>query len=74
MSPTFVFSVSASVRKKCGYERKLLETFVLVVVHRVFYSHFIISLKKYDMVAKTFASNKFWSSMSFQNLVRLSQI
>jgi hypothetical protein len=29
-------------------------TIVLVVVHRVFYSHFIISLKKYDMVAKTF--------------------
>jgi hypothetical protein len=29
-------------------------TVVLVVVHRVFYSHFIISLKKYDMVAKTF--------------------
>jgi hypothetical protein len=25
-------------------------TVVLVVVHRVFYSHFIISLKKYDMV------------------------
>jgi hypothetical protein len=39
-SPTFLFSVSASV--------------VLVVVHRVFYSHFIISLKKYDTVAKTF--------------------
>jgi hypothetical protein len=50
-SPTFVFSVSASVRKKWGYERK---TVVLVVVHRVFYSHFIISLKKYDTVAKTF--------------------
>jgi hypothetical protein len=29
-------------------------TVVLVVVHRVFYSHFIISFKKYDMVAKTF--------------------
>jgi hypothetical protein len=31
-------------------------TVVLVVVHRVFYSHFIISLKKYDMVlvSKTF--------------------
>jgi hypothetical protein len=50
-SPNFVFSVSASVRKKWGYERK---TVVLVVVHRVFYSHFIISLKKYDTVAKTF--------------------
>jgi hypothetical protein len=34
-SPTFVFSVSASVRKKRGYERKLL-TVVLVVVHGVF--------------------------------------
>jgi hypothetical protein len=43
-SPTFVFSVSANVRKKWGYERKLL-TVVLVVVHRVFCSHFIISLK-----------------------------
>jgi hypothetical protein len=29
-------------------------TVVLIVVHRVFYCHFIISLKKYDMVAKTF--------------------
>jgi hypothetical protein len=52
-SPTFVFSVFASVRKKCGYEKKLL-TFVLIVVHRVFYSHFIISLKRYDMVVTTF--------------------
>jgi hypothetical protein len=26
----------------------------LVVVHRVYYFHFIISLKKYDTVAKTF--------------------
>jgi hypothetical protein len=34
-SPTFVFSVSASVRKKWGYERKLL-TVVLGVVHGVF--------------------------------------
>jgi hypothetical protein len=25
-------------------------TVVLIVVHRVFYCHFIISLKKYDMV------------------------
>jgi hypothetical protein len=47
-------------------------TVVLVVVHRVFYSHFIISLKKYDMVAKTFLYiiiilffiNKLNSSMS----------
>jgi hypothetical protein len=48
-----VFSVSASVRKKCGYEKKLW-TVVLIVVHRVFYSHFIISLKRYDMVVSTF--------------------
>jgi hypothetical protein len=54
-SPTFVFSVSANVRKKWGYERKLL-TVVLVVVHRVFCSHFIISLKRYDMVATTFST------------------
>jgi hypothetical protein len=47
-------------------------TVVLVVVHRVFYSYFIILLKKYDMVAKTFLYiiiilcfvNKFNSSMS----------
>jgi hypothetical protein len=52
-SPTFVFSVSACVRKKWGYERKLL-TVVLVVVHPVFYSHFIILLKMYDVVATTF--------------------
>jgi hypothetical protein len=47
-------------------------TVVLVVVHRVCYSHFIISLKKYDMVAKTFLYimiilcfvNKLNSSMS----------
>jgi hypothetical protein len=40
-------------------------TVVLVVVHRVFYSHFIISLKKY-MVARTFLFfiNKLNSSMS----------
>jgi hypothetical protein len=35
-SPTFVFSASANVRKKWGYERKLL-TDVLVVVHRIFF-------------------------------------
>jgi hypothetical protein len=33
--PTFVFSVSVSIRKKWGYERKLL-TVVFVVVYRVF--------------------------------------
>jgi hypothetical protein len=54
-SPTFVFSVSANVRKKWGYERKLL-TVVFVVVHPCFCSHFIISLKRYDMVATTFST------------------
>jgi hypothetical protein len=29
-------------------------TVVLVVVHRVFYSHFITSLKRYDLVVTTF--------------------
>jgi hypothetical protein len=52
-SPTFVFSVSASVRKKWGYEKKLL-TVVLMIVHRVFYFDFIISLKRYDLVVTTF--------------------
>jgi hypothetical protein len=33
-------------------------TVVLVVVHRVFYSHFIISLKKYDMVANSYLRYK----------------
>jgi hypothetical protein len=43
-SPTLVFSVSASVRKKCGYERKL--TFVLVVVHPVFLFSFYYFTQK----------------------------
>jgi hypothetical protein len=34
--------------------KKKLLTVVLIVVHRVFYSHFIISLKRYDMVVLTF--------------------
>jgi hypothetical protein len=67
-SPTFVFSVS----EKSGVMKENCWTVVLVVVHRVFYSHFIISLKKYDMVAKTFfyiiiivcLVNKLNSSMS----------
>jgi hypothetical protein len=42
------------VSEKSGVMRENCWTVVLVVVHRVFYSHFIISLKKYDMVAKTF--------------------
>jgi hypothetical protein len=54
-SPTFVFSVSASVRKKWGYERKLLDS-RFGRSSSCFYSHFIILLKKYDMVAKTFSS------------------
>jgi hypothetical protein len=53
MLPTFAFSVSASVRKKWGYEKKLL-TVVLIVVHHVFYSDFIIALKRYDMLVTTF--------------------
>jgi hypothetical protein len=35
-------------------EKSGVLTIVLVVVHRVFYFHFIISFKNYDMVAKTF--------------------
>jgi hypothetical protein len=70
-SPTFVFSVSASVRKKWGYEIKLLDS-RFGRSSSVFYSYFIILLKKYDMVAKTFLYiiiilcfvNKFNSSMS----------
>jgi hypothetical protein len=42
------------VSEKSGVMKENCWTVVLVVVHRVFYSHFIISLKKYDMVAKTF--------------------
>jgi hypothetical protein len=44
------------VSEKSGVTKENCWTVVLVVVHRVFYSHFIISLKKYDMVlvAKTF--------------------
>jgi hypothetical protein len=60
------------VSEKSGVMRENCWTVVLVVVHRVFYSHFIISLKKYDMVAKTFLYiiiilcfvNKLNSSMS----------
>jgi hypothetical protein len=67
----FCFSVSATVRKKCGYERKLLDS-RFGRSSSCFFSHFIISLKKYDMVAKTFLYiiiilffiNKLNSSMS----------
>jgi hypothetical protein len=34
--------------EKSGVMKENCWTFVLVVVHRIFYSHFIISLKKYD--------------------------
>jgi hypothetical protein len=54
-SPTFVFS-GLQVSEKSGVMKENWWTVVLVVVHRVFYSHFIISLKKYDMVTKTFFS------------------
>jgi hypothetical protein len=43
-SPTFVFSVSANVRKKCGYEKKML-TVVLIVIHRVFCSFYYCTQK-----------------------------
>jgi hypothetical protein len=48
--------VCLQVSEKSGVMKENCWTVVLVVVHRVFYSHFIISLKKYDMVlvAKTF--------------------
>jgi hypothetical protein len=60
------------VSEKSGVMKENWWTVVLVVVHRVFYSHFIISLKKYDMVTKTFLYiiiilcfvNKLNSSMS----------
>jgi hypothetical protein len=71
-SPTFTFSLSVSVRKKWGYERKLLDSRFGRSSLCFFYSHFITSLKKYDMVAKTFLYiiiilyfvNKLNSSMS----------
>jgi hypothetical protein len=66
-----LFLVSASVRKKWGYERKLLDS-GFGRSSSCFYSHFVISLKKYDMVATTFLYiiitlcyvNKLNSSMS----------
>jgi hypothetical protein len=44
-SPPFVFSVPACVRKKWGYERKLL-TVILVVVHPVFLFSFYYFTQK----------------------------
>jgi hypothetical protein len=49
-----LFLVCLQVSEKSGVMKENCWTVVLVVVDRVFYSHFIISLKKYDMVAKTF--------------------
>jgi hypothetical protein len=70
-SPTFVFSV-LQVSEKSRVTKENCCTVVLLVIHRVFYSHFIISLKKYDMVSTTFVYiiiilcyvNKLNSSMS----------
>jgi hypothetical protein len=45
-----LFLVCLQVLEKSGVMKESCWTVVLVVVHRVFYSHFIISLKKYDMV------------------------
>jgi hypothetical protein len=42
------------VSEKSGVMKENCWTVVLVLVHRVFYSHFIISLKRYDMVVSTF--------------------
>jgi hypothetical protein len=49
-----LFLVCLQVSEKSGVMKENNWTVVLVVVHRVFYSHFIISLKRYDMVATTF--------------------
>jgi hypothetical protein len=51
-----LFLLCPQVSEKSGVMKENCWTVVLVVVHRVFYSHFIISVKKYDMVlvAKTF--------------------
>jgi hypothetical protein len=70
-SPTFVFSV-LQVSAKSRVMKENCCTVVLVVVHRVFYSNFILSLKKYKTVATTFLYiliilcyvNKLNSSMS----------
>jgi hypothetical protein len=48
-----LFLVCLQVSEKSGVMKENCWKVVLVVVHRVFYSHFIISHKKYDMVAKT---------------------
>jgi hypothetical protein len=67
-----LFLVCLQLSEKSGVMKENCWTIVLVVVHRVFYSHFIISFKKYDMVAETFLYiiivlcfvNKLNSSMS----------
>jgi hypothetical protein len=46
-----LFLVCLQVPEKSGVMKENCWTVVLVVVHRVFYFHFIISLKTYDMCA-----------------------
>jgi hypothetical protein len=46
--------VHLQVSEKNVVMKKKLLTIVLIVVHRVFNSHFIFSLKRYDMVVTTF--------------------
>jgi hypothetical protein len=68
----FLFLVCLQVSEKSGVMKDNCWRVVLVVVYRVFYSHFIISLKRDDMVATTFLYiiiilcyvNKLNSSMS----------
>jgi hypothetical protein len=55
-STTFVFSVSASVRKKWGYERKLLDS-RFGRSSSWFYFHFIISLKKLKLFLLLYSSS-----------------
>jgi hypothetical protein len=49
-----LFLMYLQVSEKSGVMKKKLLTVVLIVVHRVFYFHFMISLKRYDMVVTTF--------------------
>jgi hypothetical protein len=46
--------VYLQVLEKSGVMKKKLLTVVLMIVHRVFYFDFIISLKRYDLVVTTF--------------------
>jgi hypothetical protein len=45
--------VCPELSEESGVMKEKCWKVALVVVHRVFYFHFIISLKKYDTVAKT---------------------